>query len=149
MSNGGPSWLGPRLLALEVIRSDQHAGIATVDPTTGEVVVTDARGFAPSATRDGARIAVLDATTDVVAVMDPTDWLAGVAGDDPGIAPPKESSVQDVAISADGTRLAIVYGASSGAASSVVMLRLSGAAWESETSIQVPGDGAVSIDWLD
>lgn len=148
MSNGPPSWLGPDLLALEVIRADQHSGIATVKSTTGEMTVTDAQGIAPSATRDGGRIAVAESPSGLV-ITDPGTWLAGGPDNAPGISPPADSTVEDVALDADGTRLAVVYAATSGVSSSVVILRLEGAVWQSLSSIPFPGDAAVSIDWLD
>jgi hypothetical protein len=149
MANGPPSWLDSERLLLEVIRPDQHSGIATVDLGTGEVAVGDAQGFTPSATRDGSRIAVADAASGVVTIVDPTDWLAGVPGNSPGITSPAESSVQDVAIDANGSRLAVAYAADSGTSFSVTMFRLDGTAWRSVASIPIPGDAAVSVDWLD
>jgi hypothetical protein len=149
MANGPPSWLGPDLLALEVIRPDQHSGIATVDLKTGGVKVTDAQGFALSATRDGSRIALAEATSGLITITDRKDWLAGVPGDALGITSPTESTIQDVAINADGSRLAIAYAANSGATWSVVILRLNRRVWETVSSISIPGDAAVSIDWLD
>jgi hypothetical protein len=147
-SNGPPSWLGPDLLALEVIRQDQHSGIATVHPASGEVTTTEAQGIAPSATRDGSRIAVAETPSGLV-TTDPATWLAGGPGDAPGITAPAESTVQDVALDADGTRLAVVYTANSGASSSVVILRLEETVWTSVATIPIPGDEPVSVDWLD
>jgi hypothetical protein len=146
-SNGPPSWLGPQLLALEVIRPDQRSGTATVNPATGETTITDAEGFAPSATADGNRIAVAG-SPDGIVITDTVSWIKGNPVAAPGIAPPAESSLQDLALDADGTRLAVVYTANSGAASTVMILRLAGTVWEIVASIPMPGDAAVSVDWL-
>jgi hypothetical protein len=149
MANGPPSWLGPDLLALEVIRSDQHSGIATVHLKTGVATVTDTQGFAPSATRDGSRVAVAETTSGVVRIIDSQDWLTGVPSDALGTQPPKDSTIQDVAINADGTRVALACSANSGASWTVVILREAGPKWDKASSIQIPDDAAVSIDWLD
>jgi hypothetical protein len=149
MSNGPPSWLGADMLGLEVIRPDQHSGIATVDPSSGHVTVTDARGFSPSATRDGSRIAFADPASGRVTIGDRAAWLADDPIDDQGITAPADSSVQDVAIDADGTRLAVAYAANSGESSTIVIFRQIGTSWEKTSSIPVQGDTAVSLDWLD
>ena len=146
MANGPPIWLSTEVLLLEVIRPDQHSGIATLDRTTGVVTVTDARGFAPSATRDGSRVAV--AGPSGVVISEATSWLGGDPVDSPALAPPADSSVLDVALDADGTRLAVAYAASSGGAASVVILRRVGTVWETMSTIPVLGNDVVSIDWL-
>ena len=148
MANGPPTWLGPDQLALEVIRADQHSGIATVETATGAVTVTDAQGFALSATRDGSRIAVADAISGLVSIMDRKDWLAGVPSDASGITPPTDTSIQGIAINADGTRLALACSTNTGTSWSVVILGQAGSTWEKATSISIPDDAAVSIDWL-
>jgi hypothetical protein len=149
MSNGPPSWLRPELIGLEVVRPDQHSGIATVNTTSGEVTVTEAQGFSPSVTGDGSRMAIADPATGRITIGDPASWIAGVPNEDSGINAPIESSVQDVAIDADGSRLAVVYAANSDAFATVVILRRTGTGWERVSSIPVRGDAPVSIDWLD
>ena len=146
MANGPPAWLSAETVLLEVIRPDQQSGVATLDRTTGAITVTDAQGFGPSPTRDGSQVAVLG--TSGVVIAEATGWLAGDPIDAPALAPPVDSTVLDVALDGDGTRLAVVYAASSGAAASVVILRRDGAVWESVTTIPVAGDEVVSIDWL-
>jgi hypothetical protein len=148
MANGPLSWLQPDELALEVIRPDQHSGIATIDPTSGAITLTDARGIAPSATRDGSQIAVADTSSGLV-VTDRATWLAGGPADVPGIPGPADSTIQDVALDADGTRLAVVYVANADGSASVAILRLTGTTWENVSSIPVAGDAPVSIDWLE
>ncbi len=149
MANGPPAWFGPELVALEVIRPDSHSGIATVTTPSGEVAITDARGFSPSVTGDGSRLAVADPGSGHILVGDTEDWLAGDLDVDPGITGPAGSSVQDVAIDADGNRLAVAYAADSGASSSIVMYRVAGTGWESVSTIPVRADAPVSIDWLE
>jgi hypothetical protein len=148
MANGPPSWLRPDQLALEVIGPDQHSAIATIDPASGAMTVTEAQGIAPSATRDGSQIAVADTPSGLV-VTDPATWLAGGPVAVPGIHGPDDSTIQDVALDADGTRLAIVYVANADSSASIEILRLTGTSWESVASIPVAGDAPVSIDWLD
>jgi hypothetical protein len=145
--NGPPTWFGPNLVALEVIRPDDHAGISTIDPATGDLTVTEAEGIEPSVLRDGTRIAVVGPSG--VAISDVTGWLAGVPAEAVELASPADSTVLDVALDADGTRLAVVYAANSGASTSVVTFRLVESVWQSASTIALPGDAAVSIDWLD
>jgi hypothetical protein len=146
-ANGPPTWFGPELVVLEVIRPDQHSGIATIDPTTGDVIVTPAQGIEPSVTRDGGRIAV--AGPSGLVIVEPATWLAGGLVDAEAIALPAGSSLLAVALDADGTRLAVAYSASPEASSSVLILRLDGSVWENVSSITLPSATAVSIDWLD
>lgn len=146
-ANGPPSWLGQGVLALEVIRPDQHSGIATVDLASGQMTITESEGFAPSATADGSRVAIAGSAEGVV-ITDTATWLKGGDAAALAIRPPDESSLQDLALDADGTRLALVYSANSGTTSTVVILRLTGTAWEDVASIPIPGDAAVSVDWL-
>jgi hypothetical protein len=145
--NGPPAWLGPRLVALEVIRPDQRAGIVTIDPTTGDMNATAAEGIEPSVTRDGNRVAVVGASG--VVITDVAGWLAGVPVGPLALPSPDDSTILDIALDADATRLAVVFAANSGTSTSVVIYRLAGTNWQSAASIALPGDAAVSIDWLD
>jgi hypothetical protein len=115
---------------------------------SGAFTVTDAQGIAPSATRDGSRIAVADTPSGLV-VTDSATWLAGGPAAEPGIPGPADSTIQDVALDAEGTRLAVVYVTNADASTSVEILRLTGTAWKSVSSIPVAADAPVSIDWLD
>lgn len=145
--NGPPAWFGPNLVALEVIRPDDHAGIATVSPATGDLTLTDAEGIEPSVIRAGSRIAVIGPSG--VAITDAAGWLAGAPADAVALSSPDDSTVLDVAIDADGTRLAVVYAANSGTSTSIVIFRLVELVWESASTIALPGDAAVLVDWLD
>jgi hypothetical protein len=146
-SNGPPTWFGPDMVVVEVIRPDEHAGIATINPRTGDVTVMDAEGIEPSVTRDGARIAV--AGSSGVVVTEPSTWLAGRSPDALAFAPPADSTVLDVALDADGTRLAIAYTVNSAASSSVIILRLVDTVWAATPAIPIPGNTSISIGWLD
>jgi hypothetical protein len=145
--NGPPAWFGPNLVALEVIRPDDHAGIATVSPATGDLTLTDAEGIEPSVIRDGSRLAVIGPSG--VATTDAAGWLAGAPADAVALSSPADSTVLDVALDADGTRLAVVYAANSGTSTSIVIFRLVESVWQSASTIALPGDAAVSVDWLD
>jgi hypothetical protein len=147
MANGPPSWIGSGTLALEVVKPDQQVGIATLDTATGTVAITQASGFEASVTGDGSLVAV--ATEAGVVVRKTSDWLS-VAPDGSVALPGSEgTTVLDVAIDAAGTRLAVAYADPSGASATIAILRRNGEAWDQLTSIEVPGDGPVVIDWLD
>jgi hypothetical protein len=147
MANGPPSWVGPSTIALEVIKPDQQVGIATLDVATGAVEITQASGFEASATGDGSLVAV--ATEAGVVVRKTSDWLSAAADGAVELPGPDGATVLDLAIDAAGTRLAVVYADPSGTSASIVMLRRNGATWDKATSILIPGDGPVVIDWLD
>jgi hypothetical protein len=147
--NGPPLWMSAETVVLEVIRPDQHSGIATVNTATGEVVVTRAEGIAPSVTGDGRRVAVAAGGAALIRVGDPADWLAGRELAEANLGSLPETGIDDIAIDADGARLAVVMTDPSGESSSVRIFRLVEAAWVMATTIEVPGEAAVSIDWLD
>lgn len=110
--NGPPTWFGPNLVVLEVIRPDDHAGIVVIDPATGDVTVTKAEGIEPSVIRDGNRIAVVGPSG--VVITDAAGWLEGAAAEAVALSSPDDSTILDIAIDADGTGLAVVYAANSG-----------------------------------
>lgn len=147
MANGPPAWIGAGMLALEVVKPDQQVGIATLATATGAVAITRASGFEASATGDGSLVAV---ATDTGAVVRKTsDWLKDAHDDGVPVPGLEGATILDLAIDAAGARLAVVYADPSGASASVVILRRNGPTWDEVTSIQVPGDGPVVVDWLD
>jgi hypothetical protein len=147
MANGPPAWIGAGTLALEVVKPDQQVGIATLDTTTGAVAIAGASGFEASTTADGTLVAV---ATDAGAVVRKTaDWLAAAPDDGVPVSGPEGATILDLAIDAAGDRLAVVYADPSGTSASVVILRRNGPTWDRVTSVQVPGDGPVVVDWLD
>ena len=148
MANGPPAWVGPHLLALEVIRPDQLAGVATLDTDTGDVRVTPATGIEASATSDGSLVAVAEDPSGIV-IRSTADWLAGVNDATVGLSGPEGATLLDIALDADATRLAAVYGAPAGGSSTVVILRRRLSGWENVNTVEGTGDGPVAIDWLD
>ena len=147
MANGPPAWIGPGMLALEVVKPDQQVGIATLDTGTGAVAITRASGFEASVTGDGSLVAV--ATDAGVVVRKTSDWLSDAPDFGVPVPGPEGATILDLAIDAAGARLAVVYADPSGASASVMILRRNGPTWDEVTSIQVPGDGPVVVDWLD
>lgn len=148
-ANGGPSWADGRLI-LQVIGRDQHSGIAIVDPLTGAVTASAARGFEPSFSADGRRVALIDADGGGLRVGDADAWLAGGEALEPGPGTPDGGQIGDVALAADGTWLAVVLDGEPDTTDTVVAFALLDGTWTEETSLVLPrGESAASIDWLE
>jgi hypothetical protein len=145
--NGPPSWLGPRTVALDVIRDAGHSGIATIELGSG--VVTDRPGSATvaSSSIDGTRLALDDPATGDVIVADVASWEAGALAAPKRIHGPPATGVDALAMAGDGSRLAIVRRSDAGGSVDVVVRR--GDAWRIVRSMTGLGDGPVSVAWLE
>jgi hypothetical protein len=148
-ANGPPTWLGNGLIALEVIRADQHSGIATFDVATRKLAVTDAQGFGLTATSDGDRLALIDPEAGLVATAGVADWLRGGPIEPTGLALPAGATALEVALDADGTRLAVAFLDENGAGTNVALYRQDGGAWVEAARASLAGDAAVGLAWLD
>ena len=148
-ANGPPSWLTNDELALEVVGDDGTARVVRVG--AGGAAAPDesrSRGFALAATPDGRTIAVADDDAAGVVVQDRRTWWAGDPGESGGDPPRRDEAVQDVAIDADGTRLAVVY-AEDADAWTLVVDRLRDGRWETVVSTTLESEAPPTIDWLE
>jgi len=148
-ANGPPSWLTNDELALEVVADDGTARVVRVG--AGGAAAPDesrSRGFALAATPDGRTIAVADDDAAGVVVQDRRTWWAGDPGESGGDPPRRDEAVQDVAIDADGTRLAVVY-AEDADAWTLVVDRLRDGRWETVMSTTLESEAPPTIDWLE
>jgi hypothetical protein len=149
-ANGPPSWLTSDTLALEVIGRDDRSGLIALDTAGGEPDASESHGFALAATPDGRTIAVADDAAGAVVVRDRAAWWSDAeGGGDPGLDPEVTDVVQDVAIDADGGRVAVVYAGADTPEWTLAVYRLGEGRWERITSTEVTSDAPPTIDWLE
>lgn len=153
-ANGPPSWLTNDEVALEVVGDDGTARVVSVGVggnADGAAPPDESRsrGFAVAATQDGRSIAVADDAAAGVVIRDRHRWWAGDPGATGSDPPGREEAVQDVAIDADGTRLAVVYAEGDADAWTLVVDRLRDGRWETVVSTTLEGDAPPTIDWLE
>ena len=144
--NGPPSWIGPSAIALNVIRPDQRSGFTVLDLASGAATDVPSFGFSLSATSDGSVVAFDDAASGDVLVGARVDTDAGGIDRMARIPSPAGSGPDAVALSPDGTRLAILR--RMGSAVAIDVLVLDGDVWRVVRSPTLPGDPLVSMAWL-
>jgi len=145
--NGPPSWIGSTEIGVVVIKPDGGSGMAGIDSRTGAVSddVLDAR--VASIRTDVRHLALDDQMSGdiLVAIVDGTSLRP--VGPVARLEGAQVSSVESLALSFDGTRLAVVRRTDSGAGS-IETFRLTDAGWSRVRSIPLSDDGPVSIAWL-
>jgi hypothetical protein len=144
--NGPPSWIGPSAVAIGVIGPDGNSEIATLDVNRGGVTDASAAAGVISATVDGLRVAVDDPSGDVLIGKTAT-WRSGSLDSMTRLHGPAGSGVERLAMSPDGHRLAVVRRDDAGTASIELFHDLE-QGWSSVRMLTVPGDGVVSVAWL-
>ena len=144
--NGPPVWVGPSTIVVNTIRQDQRSGFSVIDLATNVVTDGPSSGFALAATGDGELIAFDEARSGDVLVGDRAEWLAGEFDQMARIASAPGTGADQVAISADGSRLAIVRRTDARAAIEI-LARIHGP-WHSIRTVAIDGDHALSIAWL-
>jgi hypothetical protein len=145
--NGPPSWLGPGTVAVDVIRDPGHSGIVTVDLGTGVLTDRPGPGSIVVSSTDQARLAIDDPASGDVLLGDVGTWQSGAIGSMTRIHGPPATGVDGLAMSADGTRLAVVRRSEAGASVEIVV-RL-GDAWRTVRTLTTVGDGPLSVAWLE
>jgi hypothetical protein len=145
--NGPPSWLGPGTIAVDVIRDPGHSGIATIDLGDGALTVRPGPGSVVVSSVDQAHLAIDDPATGDVLLGDVATWQTGALGSMIRIHGPPATGVDSLAMSADGTRLAVVRRSDVGASVEIVV-RV-GDEWRTVRSLTKLGDGPPSVAWLE
>jgi DNA-binding beta-propeller fold protein YncE len=150
-ANGPPSWLSNHEIALEVVDRDGQAQVVKVrvDDNDAAPVASGSRGFALAATPDGQTLAVADDSAQRVVVVDRATWWSGETTGTPVESPAADLAVQDVAIDADGTRLAVVYARGDSSTWTLVVSRFADGRWERAASVDLEGETPPTIDWLE
>lgn len=144
--NGPPVWLGRPSVAINILGHDQHAGIVVVDALTGAVRDLPAAGFSIAASADGSTVVTDDSASGETLVGRRASLDAGNLAGMTRIPGPPGFAADAVALSGDGTRLAIVH--RSDQATSLEVLELSDGAWTRRTLLTVGADAVLSIAWL-
>ena len=145
--NGPPSWLGPDTIAVDVIRDAGHSGIATIDVASGVLTDGPGPGTIVISSSDGAHLALDDPATGDVLLGDVATWQSGALASMTRIHGPPATGVEALAMSADGTRLAVVRRSDAGASVEIVV-RV-GDEWRSAQTLTRLGDVPPSVAWLE
>ena len=114
------------------------SGVLTDRPGPGSIVVSSA---------DGARLAIDDSATGDVLLGDAGAWQAGALAGMARIHGPPATGVDALAMSADGTRLAIVRRSDAGG-SIEIDIRLE-TDWRPVRTLTTPDGVPISVAWLD
>jgi hypothetical protein len=144
--NGSPVWLGPSLVAVNVIGKDQQSGFAIVDLATARSTDAASVGYTLAASSDGRRIAVDDARTGDVLVGERVDWISGAGDRMTRISGDEASGIEALAFDSEGARLAVGRRSDSGA--TVDLLAQVDGGWRPLPALPVPGDASTSMAWL-
>jgi hypothetical protein len=149
-ANGPPSWLSNDEIALEVVDQDGQAQVIKVAAGNDAApVASGSRGFALAATPGGQTLAVADDSARGVVVEDRATWWSGETTGTPVEPPAADLAVQDVAIDADGTRLAVVYARGDSATWTLAVSRVVDGRWELAATIDLESEAPPTIDWLE
>ena len=145
--NGPPTWIGPGTIAIDVIKPDGDSAIATIDVASGAVTDDAFAGRLVSAALDGGRLALDDPATGEVLVGE-----AGIGGFDrtaqvAHLVGPPGSGVDGLALSPDGSRLAVVRRTDVGLVS-IELYRVLERNWTSVLTLSLGSDAPVSLAWL-
>jgi hypothetical protein len=144
--NGPPSWIGSSAVAIGVIGPEGNSEIATIDVNRGGVTDASAAAGVISATVDGLHVAVDDPSGDVL-IGETATWRSESPDSMTRLHGPAGSGVDSLAMSPDGHRLAVVRRDDAGTAS-IELFRDLEQGWSRVRILTVPGDGAVSVAWL-
>jgi hypothetical protein len=145
--NGPPAWIGPGIVALDVIKPNGESAVATIDIGSGAVTDDALPGHVVSASIDGKRLALDDPATGDVLVGETVSAGVGPLGDVVSLRGPAGSGVESLAMSPAGGHLAVVRRADGGSAL-VELYRAVDGGWSKARTIELAGDGAVSVAWL-
>jgi hypothetical protein len=145
--NGPPSWLGPGTIAVDVIRDPGHSGIATIDLGNGALTDRPGPGSIVVSSTNQAHLAIDDPATGDVLLGDVATWQSGALWSMIGIHGPPATGVDSLAMSADGTRLAVVRRSDTGASVEIVV-RV-GDEWRTVRTLTKLGDEPPSAAWLE
>lgn len=144
--NGGPVWLGPDTIAIDVTAADQMTGFVTIAAASGALTEHPGPWTTLAAAAGGTRLAVDSSDDGALLIGDVAGWLAGETSTFGRVTGPPGASIDQLAVDGPGQRVAVVWRTDAGATIEVLVRR--GPAWTSVLAITEPADPRVSIAWL-
>lgn len=144
--NGGPVWLEPGVVAINVIGPDQHAGFSRVDTSTGAGTDLPSFGSVLAASADGSVVALDDGRTGDVLVGAASDLTEARLAAMTRLRGRPGFGADRIALNGEGTRLAIVR--RSDTAVRIEIHVLVDGRWAPGPASTAPADATVSIAWL-
>ncbi len=144
--NGPPIWLDPTTVAIDAIGPNQQSGFVAIDLESHAVADLPTFGVALAASMDGSRVAIDESASGNVFVGARADLTADGLARMTRIVGPPATGPESLALDGAGARLAIVRRTTSGA--TIQMVVLSDGVWTAVPTLQVAGDGPISVAWL-
>ena len=144
-SNGPPQWLDDTSLLLEMTTDGGGPAFLRLDLTGGQTDSLAASGRGPAFSADRSFVAV---AADELLVLPTRAWLVGATGTAEVISS-LGGGVIDLALDADGGRLAVAREDSTGAGATIFVYDGSGDGWVVVSTLRLSGDGPVALAWLD
>jgi hypothetical protein len=143
--DGPPTWIGDATVAVHAIRDGQRSGFTWIDLGSGAVRDVPSYGVAVAASADGRRVAFDEATSGDVLVGDTRDMDDAGLGRMARVANASGAGVERIAVSGDGTRLAVARRTDTG--TTIELLSAVDGGWRAAGDVRIAGDRAVSIAW--
>jgi len=145
-ANGPPAWLDDKTVVVDVITRAGASGLAAIDISNGAVTDRFGPGIEASFSADGSRVALIADGGDVL-VANAQSWRSGLLDGSVGLPGRSDQTAERVAISPDGTRVAVVRSSTTRPTIVEIWLFANGA-WAEAVAIPVGGDGPATIAWL-
>ena len=146
--DGPPIWVGPAIVAVHAIRANGASGFTEIDVGAGTATDVPSYGVALGATADGTGVALDVAATGEVLVGERSSVNdAGLVRLKRLATPPGGGGAERIALSGDGTRLAVTRRTDT--ATTIEIHVLVEGRWTPAGTIAIPGERSVSIAWLD
>jgi hypothetical protein len=145
-ANGPPAWLDERTIVVDVITRAGASGLAAIDADDGTVSDRVGPGIEASFSADGSPIVLIADGGDVL-VEDGPSWRTGGAAGAVRLPGRSDQTTERVAISPDGTRVAVLRSSTTRPTTVEIWLLVNGE-WTEAAAIPIGGDGPATIAWL-
>jgi hypothetical protein len=144
-ANGPPQWLDDMTLLVELTTDSGGPAFVRLALEDGRADPIAGTGDGPALSGDKALVAVAG---EELLVLPTKAWLAGTTQGSEAIAGPR-GGVIDLALDGNGERLAVAWDDPSGPGATVEVYDGSGDGWIVVSTLHLPGNGPVALDWLD